>query len=56
METLIILPIIGAIILYYKPEKRWALGISIVILMEVIRKQVGMDRESGEWQYVVRYE
>ena len=48
METLIILPIVGAIILYFKPTKRWALGISIVIMMEVIRMHIGMDRESGE--------
>ena len=48
METLIILPIVGAVILYFNPSKKWALLISIVILIEAIRKQIGMDRESGE--------
>ena len=55
MIALLIIPLLGIIVLYFKPTKRFALGISILILMEVIRIQFGMIVESGEYQNVVRF-
>ena len=54
MTALLLIPIIGAIGLYLVPSKRLALAISMIILMEAIRIQVGMDRGSAEYQGVVR--
>jgi len=54
MKTLLILPLIGAISIYFKPSKQWALLISVVTMLEAVRIYVGMDKKSTEYQYVER--
>jgi NADH-quinone oxidoreductase subunit M len=54
MTGLLVIPIVGVIWLYINPSKKVALGISLIVLMETIRMQMGMNRESGDYQYVVR--
>ena len=54
MKTLLILPLIGAISIYFKPTKQWALLISVVTMLEAVRIYVGMDKKSTEYQYVER--
>jgi NADH:ubiquinone oxidoreductase subunit 4 (subunit M) len=54
MKTLIILPIIGAISLYFKPSKQWALIISVATMIESLRMYVIMDKKSTEYQFVER--
>lgn len=54
MKTLIIIPLIGAISLYFKPSKKWALMISLITMAEAIRLYVGMDKKATEFQYVER--
>ena len=54
MKTLIIIPIIGAISLYFKPSKQWALLISVAAMIESLRLYVAMDKKSTEFQFVER--
>ena len=54
MKTLLIIPLIGAISLYFKPSKQWAVIISVGTMIEAIRIYVGMDKKSTEYQYVER--
>jgi len=52
MKTLLIIPLIGAISLYIKPSKQWALVISVVTMLEALRLYVIMDKKSSEFQFV----
>lgn len=52
MKTLLIIPIIGAISLYFKPSKQWALLISVATMIEALRLYVIMDKKSTEYQLV----
>ena len=54
MKTLILIPIVGAISLYFKPSKKWALMISVGTMIEALRLYIGMDKKSTEFQYVER--
>lgn len=54
MKTLILIPILGAISLYFIPSKRWALMISVGTMIEAIRLYIGMDKKSSEYQYVYK--
>jgi NADH-quinone oxidoreductase subunit M len=54
MTWLLIIPIVGVVALYFYPSKKLALAISFIILLEVIRIQMGMTIESGEYQNVVK--
>lgn len=52
MKTLLILPLVGAISLYFKPKKQWALMISVATMIESLRIYVLMDKKSTEYQFV----
>lgn len=52
MKTLLLIPILGAIGLYFKPSKKFALGISIITMLNAIGLYFGMDKKSSEFQYV----
>lgn len=52
MKTLLLIPILGAFGLYFKPSKRFALAISIVTMFNAIGLYFGMDKKSSEFQYV----
>lgn len=52
MKTLLIIPLVGAISLYFKPSKQWALMISVGTMIESFRIYVLMDKKSTEYQFV----
>lgn len=52
MKTLLIIPLVGAISLYFKPSKQWALMISVATMIEALRLYVTMDKKSTEYQLV----
>lgn len=52
MKTLLLIPILGTFGLYFKPSKTFALGISIVTMLNAIGLYFGMDKKSTEFQYV----
>ena len=52
MKTLLILPLLGAISLYFRPSKQWALMISVATMIESLRLYILMDKKSTEYQFV----
>lgn len=52
MINLLIIPIIGAIIQIFTPNKRWALGISVLTFIESIRIYLAFDKNSSDIQFI----
>jgi NADH:ubiquinone oxidoreductase subunit 4 (subunit M) len=55
MTLLFILPLIGAVCLYFYPSKKLALTISIITFLESVRLFIGLDKKSSEFQYIIKY-
>lgn len=55
VTAILLIPIGGAIALYFKPSKKLALFISMVILLEAIRLGISMDKGIGEFQNVAQF-